>query len=191
MQKIALVALAAGFGMALPLTITHAQTAPQDVHHPDEKQGMKPMMDPMMAGMMSKMMANHSNMMMLHHPEGYLAFLKAELQITDAQSSAWTGYADAVRSVAKKTREATPGMTPMAGMAARPGAAATPGTAPMAAMAAMQASWPDKLAASEKALTAQLDALKTMQPAVVALYAVLTPDQRKKADKLTSGSMSM
>jgi hypothetical protein len=186
MRKISLVAMAAaGFVIAMPLAITHAQTAPTDAHRPDATQGTKPMMDPMMGGMMSKMMAEHSNMMMFHHTEGYLAFLKAELQITDAQSAPWTAYVDAVRSVAKKAHEAMPAMP---GMAAAPGAPAMPA---MPMMAAMSASWPDKLAANEKALTAQLDALKTMRPVVAALYAVLAPDQKKKADELGAGAKGM
>jgi hypothetical protein len=182
MRNISLVAMAAaGFVMAMPLSITHAQSAPTDAHRPDAAQGTKPIM----GGMMSKMMAEHSNMMMFHHTEGYLAFLKAELQITDAQSAPWTAYVDAVRSVAKKAHEAMPAMP---GMAAAPGAPAMPA---MPMMAAMSASWPDKLAANEKALTAQLDALKTMRPVVAALYAVLAPDQKKKADELGAGAKGM
>ena len=182
MRKIAFVVLATVLGTAVPFTIAHAQTAPVDAHHVDAAQGMKPMIDPMMAGMMSKMMADHSNMMMLHHTEGYLAFLKAELQITDAQSAPWAGYADAVRSVAKKAREAMPMTMKMAPAAGSP---ATP------AMPAMPTSWPDKLAANEKALNGQLDALKSLQPSVAALYAVLTPDQKKKADELGAGAKGM
>jgi hypothetical protein len=179
MRNISLVAMAAaGFVMAMPLSITHAQSAPTDAHRPDAAQGTKPIM----GGMMSKMMAEHSNMMMFHHTEGYLAFLKAELQITDAQSTPWTAYADAVRGVAKKAHEAMPGM------AAAPVAPAMPA---MPMMAVMSASWPDKLAANEKALTEQLDALKSMRPVVTALYAVLTPDQKKKADELGAGAKGM
>ncbi len=182
MRKISLVAMAAGFAMMLPLAITHAQTAPQDAHHPGATPGEKPAMNSMMDGMMSKMMAGHMNMMMLHHAEGYLAFLKTELQITDAQNAAWTGYADAVRGVAKKAHPAMPAM---------PGMTPAPGSPAMPAMPAMSLSWPDRLAANEKDLTAQLDAAKTMRPAVTALYAVLTPDQKKKADALGAGAKGM
>jgi len=140
------------------------------------------------------MMAEHANMMMLHHTEGYLALLKTELQITDAQGAPWMAYADAVRSVAKKAREAMPGMTPAAGSPAKPpmaGMAPAAGSPAKSPMAAMPTTWPDKLAAYEKTLTGQLDALKTMRPAVTALYAVLTPDQRKKADELGAGAKGM
>jgi hypothetical protein len=176
MKKIALVALATLLGMATPFTIVHAQTSPADAHHPEAAQAMEPMAAPMMAGMMSKMMADHANMMMLQHTEGYLALLKTELRLTDAQGAPWTAYADAVRSVAKKAHETMPGMAPAAGSPA---------------MAAMPTTWPDKLAANEKTLNGQLDALKTMRPAVTALYAVLTPDQRKKADELGAGAKGM
>lgn len=179
MKKISLVALSTVLGMATPFTIAHAQTAPADALRPDAAQAMKPMAAPMMAGMMSKMMADHANMMMVHHTEGYLALLKTELRITDAQGAPWTAYADAVRSVAKKAHEAMPGMAPAAGSPAMP------------PMAAMPTTWPDKLAANEKTLIGQLDALKTMRPAVTALYVVLTPDQRKKADELGAGAKGM
>ena len=58
-------------------------------------------------------------------------------------------------------------------------------------MPARATSWPDKLMANEKTLTAQLDGLKTMRPAVVALYAVLTSEQKKKADELGAGTKGM
>ena len=134
--------------------------------------GMMPMM-PMMRSMMKEMMAvpaksdmGDPQTMMVQHTEGYLAFLKTELQITDAQGPAWTAYADIVRNLAQKSREVTPGMTAMPGMIATP------------------ATWPDRLATREKALTSQLDALKSMQSAATALYGVLTPEQKKKADEL-------
>lgn len=188
MRRIVLVALAAGIGMAAPLAITHAQTTPPGSVPPTAMQGMQPKMNPMMAGMMSKMMSEHGNMMMLKHTEGYLAFLKTELQITDAQSAAWTGYADAARNVAKKAREAMPAMPAMAAM---PTPATASGATAMPPMPAMQVSWPDKLAASEKASTAQLDALKTMRPVVTSLYGVLTPEQKKKADELMPNPAGM
>ncbi len=182
MRKIALAVLAVGFGMVVPLTISHAQTTPQSGTPPNAMQGMQPMM--------AKMMAQHGSMMMMRdHTEGYLAFLKTEFQITDAQNASWTAFADAARSHAKKAREAMPPMGGMMAMPATPGAAPTPAPATMPGMAAMQASWPDKLAAGEKALTAQLDALKTMRPVATALYAVLTPGQKKKADELMPAPM--
>jgi hypothetical protein len=180
MRKITFVALVTLLSAAAPFTTICAQTAPADAHHP----GATPAASPMMADMMAKMMADHTNMMMLKHTEGYLASLRAELQITDAQSGPWTAYADTVRAIAKKTRAVMP-MPPMAGMPPAAGAPATP------EMPAMPKNWPDKLAANENALTGQLDALKAIRPSVVALYSVLTPEQKKIADELGAGAKGM
>lgn len=130
---------------------------------PGGQPGMMSMMHGMMPGMMQR---GGLSPMMLHHTEGTLAFLKAELQITAAQEAPWAAFADAARAAVKK-------------MPARPARTEAP------------SSWPERLAEGEKALTAQLDVLKTLQPAVAALYAGLTPEQKKKADELTAGPMGM
>lgn len=122
------------------------------------------MMGEMMQGMMGGMMSGGLSPMMLHHTEGTLAFMKAELQITSAQETLWTAFADATRAAVKK----------------------------MPAPAPLPAAWPERLEAREKALEAQLDVLKTYRPAATALYAALTPEQKKKADDLgVGGRMGM
>jgi hypothetical protein len=141
-----------------------APAAPPMTGMPGDQRGMMPMMHGMMGGMMQGGGLSH---MMQHHTEGTLAFLKAELQITTAQEAPWTAFADAARATVKK-------------MPARP-----------TARADAPASWPERLADREKALTAQLEALKTMQPAVAGLYAALSAEQKKKADALMAGGTGM
>jgi hypothetical protein len=131
-------------------------------------------MRPMMRSMMSEMMAG-SGMgpmaglggMLVTRTEGALAFLKAELQITDSQEPAWSSFADSVRAAMKKFRDATPASD-----------AATGG-------------WLGRLETREKMLTVQVDAVKAVRAAAAPLYAALTPDQKKKADELTMGARSM
>jgi hypothetical protein len=127
---------------------------------PGMMQGMMPMMQGMMGGMMQ---SGGLSPMMLHHTEGTLAFLKAELQIAAAQEPLWTAFADAMRAAVKKVppRQAAP------------------------------APWPDRLAAREKALEAQLEVVRTYRPAAAALYAALTPEQKKKADMFGTSGMGM
>jgi len=98
---------------------------------------------------------------MFRHTEGILAFYKAELRITEAQASAWNGFADAVRAGAKAMRE---GMQ-------RAGAQRGPGTAP------------EQMERRVALLTANLDAAKSVSAAAKTLYAALNADQRKLADE--------
>jgi hypothetical protein len=116
-----------------------------------------------MMGMMQMMMGQDG---MVGHIEGRIAFLKAELKITDAQQPLWNAVADTIRSTAKD----------MGGM--------------VNCMSMMQSSdaLPDKLAAREKAITAHLDALRKLKIAVEPLYAALSDDQKKTADQLMIGS---
>ena len=81
--------------------------------------GNMPMMNDM-KNMMSSMSAMHSMGMMhmmgmmgrgtdgmatIDRIEGRIAFLRAELKITDAQADAWNGFADALRTNARKLAE--------------------------------------------------------------------------------------
>lgn len=103
------------------------------------------------------------------HIEGRIAFLKAELKITDAEMPLWNAVADAIRGTAKD----------MAGMPN--------------CMSIMQSSGTltEKLAAREKAMTAHLDALRRLKAAVEPLYAALSDDQKKTADQLMIGPMGI
>jgi len=103
------------------------------------------------------------------HIEGRIAFLKAELAITDAQTTQWDSYAAAMRTNSKGMQDAMAKIM-QAGM---------PTTAPGRADTMIQM------------ITARLDGMKSSAEAEKALYAVLTETQRKVADDLMPGPMGI
>jgi hypothetical protein len=108
-----------------------------------------------------------SPMAMPERVEGRLAFLRAELGITDAQREAWERYAQAVRAAAvhdREMREAAP--------AAEGGALA-------------------RLARGEALLAASLDRLRAVRAALEALLPSLTEEQRRTLDQLLPMAMMM
>ena len=121
--------------------------------------GMQGMMNPAMMGMMMGGPA----------VQGRLAYVKAELGITDAQTAAWDGYASAVNAR----------VTSMQGMHADMMQAMQTGSA----MARMDA--------HIKAMESMVESLKALKPATEALYAVLTDEQKKQADQLLGGGCGM
>jgi hypothetical protein len=130
-------------------------------------------------GMMKGMMQHGGGMQgcgMMHHggrehcsmgggaayTEGRLAFLKTYLGITDQQQAAWETYAAALTS----KLEAIKGVRDTAGKA-------------------MQAKAPtSRLDAHIAALETKAATLKELRPALTALYAALSDEQKKKADEL-------
>jgi LTXXQ motif family protein len=112
---------------------------------------------------------------MADHVEGRLAFLKAELKITDAQTSQWNAFSDALRENARR----------MGGMSATmmQGGMMGQGGASMSA--------PDRLDRMEKMMTAMLESIKATRVALAPLYAVLADEQKKVADQLIHGAMGM
>jgi hypothetical protein len=122
------------------------------------------------AGMMPMM-----NMMMeaqsgAEHIEGRLAFIKAELKITDAQAAQWNAFAGAVRGNAGTMAEMRRLM--MSGQGA-------------------PATLQERLAREDKLVTAHLAAIKKTEEAVTQLYGVLTDAQKKVADTIVVGPMGM
>jgi hypothetical protein len=105
-------------------------------------------------------------MMPSEHAEGRIAFLKAELGITEAQLPQWNAFADALRTSAKTMRTAMGNM-----------------------QGGMPEGLPAKLDAMTAMMTARLEALKTTAAATKALYAVLTDAQKKTADELVMSPM--
>jgi hypothetical protein len=120
-----------------------------------------------MMGMM-RMMAQCPMMMggdMASHAEGRIAFLKAELSITEAQKAVWDAYAAAI---AKNLQGMQATRTTM--------------------MKMMEAKSPvDRLDNHIAAMEGRVAALKEIKPALAALYAALSDDQKKKADELLTG----
>ncbi|GLR77400.1 MULTISPECIES: Spy/CpxP family protein refolding chaperone [Azospirillum] len=141
----------------------------------DQQNGQSSMMGP---GMMEQMMPMMRQMMMgqqggmglpFEHVEGRIAFLKAELKITDAQAPQWNTFADTLRSNAKAYQAMHEQM----------------------AKGGMPSAWPDRLAAQQKVLATRLDAVKALEAAAKPLYAALTDEQKRVADQLFASPMGM
>jgi hypothetical protein len=96
------------------------------------------------------------------HMEGRLAFIEAELNITDRQRPAWDDFVGAMR-------DAMGGMTEM-----------------HARMASMDAPppLPERLALMEEAMASRLAALRDLRDEAATLYEQLSPEQRTTADGL-------
>jgi len=107
---------------------------------------------------------------MVRHMDGRIAFIKAELKITEAQEAKWNDFAGALRAGAAAMNEA---MQPM--MKAR--TTATP--------------LPEQIEQHEKMLSIRLEGLHKAKTALLPLYAVLTEPQRQTADTLFLGPMGM
>lgn len=97
--------------------------------------------------------------------EGRIAFVKAELAITDPQSTVWDAYAAALR----KNLESMQTMHKTMMGAAQP-------ISPV-----------ERLDLHISTIESRLQSLKEVKPALAALYAALSEDQKKKADDLLIG----
>jgi hypothetical protein len=128
-----------------------------------------PMGDMMGSGRRGTMKGMGHGMMMHSRPmmEGRLAYIKADLEITEAQMPAWDAYADAVRA-----RHTT--MESVRMMKAKEGGSAL-----------------ERMDARIKAMESMVGSLKALKPSTEALYAVFTDEQKKKADKLLGGRCGM
>jgi hypothetical protein len=138
--------------------------------------GMSPGMHGMMGGrgMMGGGMMGHGmgpGMMMGSGPmmEGRLAYLKAELAITDAQAAAWDAYVGAVKARATTMQDMHKSMAQV-----------------MQAGSAVA-----RLQAHTQAMQSMVDSLKGLLPPTEALYAALNEEQKKKADLLLGGGCCM
>jgi hypothetical protein len=121
----------------------------------------------MMQGMMTMMHA--ADGMMASHAEERIASLKSELKITDAQTKDWGRFADALRANAHFMQGMHQGMM-------------GPDTV---------ATLPERIEGQQKMLTARLDSMKAIRKALEPLYATLSADQQKVADKLMIGPMGV
>lgn len=100
--------------------------------------------------------------------DGRLAFVKAELKITEQQMPLWNTFADTVRANAKTVNERRELM-----YSAR----------------WEQKSLPERLDAQETILTSRLEALRKTSAALKPLYAALDNQQKKVADTLLVNPM--
>ncbi|MGY0829796.1 Spy/CpxP family protein refolding chaperone [Azospirillum argentinense] len=92
---------------------------------------------------------------------GMLAYAEKKLNITDQQRAAWTKFADAAKASQKPTQDLC----------------AKYKDQPMPAAA------PARLERMEAMMSARLAQLQQVRPAATDLYAQLTPDQQKQADR--------
>jgi len=196
MAMISRALVAAGFLWVVPALGQSAQD--HEAHHPDggivaQQQPAQPpapqagragpgmMGGNMMGGMVGQGQAGPAGMMPMmnmmmgmqsgaEHIEGRLAFIKAELKITDAQAQQWNAFAEAVRGNSGSMAEMRKSM--MGGQGA-------------------PATLPERLAREDKLVTAHLAALKKTEEAVLQLYSVLTDDQKKVADGIVLGPMGL
>jgi hypothetical protein len=109
----------------------------------------------------------------LAHLEGTLAFLKAEIGITEAQTPQWDAFANALRTAAHELQDQA---GPQLGKGMADGG---------------KPSWPDRLARTERVLSARLEAVRSLKGPVSALYAALSDAQKRKADDLMVFPMRM
>jgi hypothetical protein len=100
---------------------------------------------------------------MTEHVEGRIAFLRAELKITQAQTNEWNQFAAALRSNARKLTESRP-------PAPQPGA-------PQLALL-------DRLAQQERWLTARSEGAQAIKLPLEHLYGTFSEAQKRIADQL-------
>ncbi len=107
---------------------------------------------------------------MLDRIDGRLAFLKAELKITDAQGAQWTKFADAIKVSGKRMNERMKSVWS--------------GEEKAKTLA-------ERLDLQEQAVSAHLEEVKQLKAAFTDLYAVLDAAQKKEADTLALPMMGM
>jgi len=130
-------------------------------------QGMLRMMMSMMAGGDRPMSGPMGQMMSPDHVEGRIAFLRTELNVTDAQQSLWQAVADALRANASAAKDM------MAGM----GGAMMPSD--VESVSPLQS-----IEHHERMLSTRLDSLRKLKAALKPFYATLNHAQKSVADKL-------
>jgi LTXXQ motif family protein len=133
--------------------------------------GNMPMMNmmQMMGGRQSE--CGMGGMGMIDRVEGRIAFLRAELKITDAQNAVWSAFTDSLRTNAKSLGEIRAAMMSQAG--------------------AGQQGLVDRLALQEKWLSARLEGVRAIKSALTNLVGTLSDDQKKAADELLAPHMGM
>jgi LTXXQ motif family protein len=123
---------------------------------------------------MMGMIGPDAGMATIDHVEGRIAFLRAELKITETQASAWDAFAAALRMNAQKLGEVRAAMMP------QPGA----GQQPEPTIAA-------RLDLQERWLLARLEGTRTIKSAFTNLYGMLSDHQKKIANELLAPHLGM
>jgi hypothetical protein len=111
---------------------------------------------------------------LLDRIEGRLAFVKAELKVTQEQEAAWTEFANVMR---KAAAERAGSMSAMMN--------------DMKSGAYLKRTLPERLADQESRMRDRLDQTKTVRAAVEKFYATLSDEQKKAADEIVMPMMGM
>jgi len=154
--------------LAAVLAQARAQTA--DPHHPGgpasaSQAGMMEIMRPMMTGRGGMAMPSE-------YVEGRIAYLRAELKITDASTAStapWNAFADAMRADAAAMKAVHEGM----------------------AKDGMPGSLPERLATQQKTMSAHMGMLERMEAGAEPLYAALSGEQRTLLDQMMASPIGM
>ena len=158
-----------GSNMQMPGTGMQSQMPGPGMQQGQMPGAMGSMMGPNMGPqMMQMMMQGHMADLPADHIEGRIAYLHAELKITEAQMPAWTEFANVLRANAKRMAEA---------QKAQPQAATTTAA--------------DRLDDQERWLTARVESVRALKPAYAKLYAALDDKQKKIADELLTPHMGI
>lgn len=171
--------LSTGAGAARAQTVPdphHPAAPPADKQAPANPQTSSGMMGSGMMGrgMMERMMGGGPSEMMAGcqmagggavHADGRIAFLRAELNITDAQKTVWDAYAAQIKKNLQSMQDMQKSMTTM-----------------------MDAKTPlERIDARIAVMDKRAQALKEIKPALAALYAALSAEQKSKADQILTG----
>lgn len=113
---------------------------------------------------------DQAGMVMVDHVEGRIAFLRAELMITEEQAGAWSEMEEALRGNATRLKEARNVIM---------GAASSPQT--LEQRLENQVRW----------LSARLEGTRAIKSALSHLYLALSPEQKKAADELMGAHMGL
>jgi LTXXQ motif family protein len=159
-----------------------------DPHHPAERgappvvtQPVAPTPPGMMGGMAEMMRMMQSTRMMgpgmmgmgtIDRVEGRIAFLRAELKITDAQANVWNTFANALRTNAQKLG------------AIRPAIMHQPGSS---APQTLQ----ERLDVQERWLAARLEGTRAIKAAFTPLVGTFSEDQKKTATELLGAHLGL
>jgi hypothetical protein len=107
---------------------------------------------------------------MLDRIEGRLAFIKAELKITEQQSAAWNELAGAIRAAARQHNDRMK--------------AAFSGEARAKTLL-------ERLDSQEQFMAARVEEIKQIKGSLKALYALLSDEQKKEADHIVLPMVGM
>ncbi|HTO79089.1 MAG TPA: Spy/CpxP family protein refolding chaperone [Methylocystis sp.] len=127
------------------------------------------MMGSGMGAMMRKMTCGFAE-----HLDGRLAYLKAELKLTDAQQAAWTSFTDAYRAAAQ---------TGLQKCAALDAAASGDHAKHHGVLG--------HLTMMERHMTDHLEVVRALKAAIEPFFATLTEEQKKAAEQAMSGVMGV